>query len=188
MRLDMDDGEADSEWTGGPKELGPPPDQLQLTEQELKEEFTRVLTADNPHAPPNIIRFSFKERAFKQVRWSYTLYLGFYLWILLCKVSTIEQTAFHFSLDSNLLHKESDEAQRQLAKQESVEESSEDSEGEGSEDGERGKGGKDTQTGSDEKRLRNQFNFSERASQTLNNPYRVRWGTRSVASQCTAIL
>ena len=27
--------------------------------------------------------------------------------------------------------------------------------------------------GSSEKRLRNQFNFSERASQTLNNPYRV---------------
>lgn len=63
----MDDGEADSEWTGGPKELVPPPDQLQLTEQELKEEFTRVLTADNPHAPPNIIRFNFKEKTFKQV-------------------------------------------------------------------------------------------------------------------------
>ena len=67
MRMDADDGEADSEWTGGPKELVPPSDQLQLTEQELKEEFTRVLTADNPHAPPNIVRFSFKEKAFKQV-------------------------------------------------------------------------------------------------------------------------
>lgn len=63
---DVEDGELDSEWTG-PKELVPPPDQLQLTEQELKEEFTRVLTADNPHAPPNIIRFSFKEKTFKQV-------------------------------------------------------------------------------------------------------------------------
>ena len=28
-------------------------------------------------------------------------------------------------------------------------------------------------SGKPEKRLRNQFNFSERASQTLNNPYRV---------------
>ncbi len=63
---DVDEGEADSEWTG-PKELVPHPDQLQLTEQELKEELTRVLTADNPHAPPNIIRFSFKEKNFKQV-------------------------------------------------------------------------------------------------------------------------
>ena len=64
---DYDDMDGESEWAGGPKELVPPPDQLQLTEQELKEEFTRVLTADNPHAPPNIIRFNFKERAFKQV-------------------------------------------------------------------------------------------------------------------------
>ena len=35
-------------------------------------------------------------------------------------------------------------------------------------------------SGKPEKRLRNQFNFSERASQTLNNPYRV--GT---CSQCS---
>ena len=52
---------------GAPKDLIPHPDQLQLTEQELKEELTRVLTADNPHAPPNIIRFNFKEKNFKQV-------------------------------------------------------------------------------------------------------------------------
>ena len=34
--------------------------QLELTEVELKEEFTRILTANNPHAPSNIVRFSFK--------------------------------------------------------------------------------------------------------------------------------
>lgn len=28
--------------------------------KELKEEFTRVLTANNPHAPRNIVRYSFK--------------------------------------------------------------------------------------------------------------------------------
>ena len=27
---------------------------------ELKEEFTRILTANNPHAPSNIVRFSHK--------------------------------------------------------------------------------------------------------------------------------
>jgi dynein intermediate chain 1 len=26
----------------------------------LKEEFTRILTANNPHAPQNIVRYSFK--------------------------------------------------------------------------------------------------------------------------------
>ena len=37
-----------------------PDDQLELTDSELKEEFTRILTANNPHAPQNIVRFSFK--------------------------------------------------------------------------------------------------------------------------------
>ena len=44
-----------------------PDDQLQLTEKELKEEITRILTADNPHAPHNIIRFNFKENTFKHL-------------------------------------------------------------------------------------------------------------------------
>ena len=43
-----------------PKQLVRPDDQLQLTEEQLKEEFTRILTANNPHAPSNIVRFSFK--------------------------------------------------------------------------------------------------------------------------------
>ena len=37
-----------------------PDDQLDLTPEELKEEFTRILTANNPHAPNNIVRYSFK--------------------------------------------------------------------------------------------------------------------------------
>lgn len=98
-----------------------------------------------------------------------------------CKqVSAIEQTAFHFSLDSNLLHKESDEAQRQIARQEGGGDSSgeesgaEDGEGEVAEEGgeEEAEQAKKKVAGG-EKRLRNQFNFSERASQTLNNPFRV---------------
>jgi dynein intermediate chain 1 len=83
-------------------------------------------------------------------------------------------------LDSNLLHKESDEAQRQLARQEGAE-SSDESEGEASEEGgEDGTEKGEEQPGPGEKRLRNQFNFSERASQTLNNPYRVRWLCRYI--------
>lgn len=35
--------------------------------QELKEELTRILTANNPHAPQNIVRYSFKDRQYKQV-------------------------------------------------------------------------------------------------------------------------
>jgi hypothetical protein len=37
-----------------------PDDQLRLTDAELNEEHTRILTARNPQAAENIIRFSYK--------------------------------------------------------------------------------------------------------------------------------
>ena len=49
----------------GAVELQKPYDQLELTEAEKKKEHTRILTATNPHAPDNIIRFSFKEAEYK---------------------------------------------------------------------------------------------------------------------------
>ena len=42
-----------------------PDDQLELTEKELREEHTRILTANNPSAPQNIVRYSFKVRPFE---------------------------------------------------------------------------------------------------------------------------
>lgn len=42
-----------------------PPEQLALTEKELETEHTRVLTAKDPVAPKNVVRFSFKERVYK---------------------------------------------------------------------------------------------------------------------------
>jgi hypothetical protein len=53
---------------------------LELTEVELKEEFTRILTANNPHAPNNIVRFSHKDKTFKPL-------------------SSVDQLAIHFSMD-----------------------------------------------------------------------------------------
>ena len=52
-------------------------------------------------------------------------------------------------------------------------ESSGDEEEEGEEE-EKGEEGEAKEKKKGEKQLRNQFNFSERASQTLNNPFRVR--------------
>merc|ERR550519_2312057 len=93
-RKDEDDmtqmGDDMDEWMQ-PKQLIKPDDQLELTEEELKEEFTRILTANNPHAPNNIVRYSFKERCYKQT-------------------SSVDQLAIHFALDGNLLHKDSEEA------------------------------------------------------------------------------
>ncbi|XP_022094744.1 dynein intermediate chain 2, ciliary-like isoform X1 [Acanthaster planci] len=164
------------------KSLIKPDDQLDLTDTELKEEFTRILTANNPHAPQNIVRYNFKERVYKQT-------------------SHVDQLAIHFSLDGNMIHKDSDEARRQKAKYGAAEkylfskrmksgavsdqaiseagEEKKDEEGEEKAEGDEGAEKRDEEStpappkGSD-KKLTNQFNFSERASQTYNNPYRER--------------
>ncbi|XP_076850989.1 dynein, axonemal, intermediate chain 1, paralog 2 isoform X1 [Brachyhypopomus gauderio] len=176
-RKDDDDGtdvgDGGDEWTQG-KTLVKPQDQLDISEAELKEEFTRILTANNPHAPQNIVRYSFKERSYKQI-------------------SSVDQLAVHFVLQGNLLHRDSDEARRQRAKhgipEEKVAEVSlaesedeADTPAAGAEDpGEAEEGGGEerpdsveTNLGKEERKLTNQFNFSERASQTLKNPLKER--------------
>ncbi|XP_064607782.1 dynein intermediate chain 2, ciliary-like isoform X2 [Liolophura sinensis] len=180
---EMGDGTDADEWMQA-KTLVKPDDQLDLTEAELKEEFTRILTANNPHAPQNIVRYSFKERQFKQT-------------------SSVDQLAIHFALDGNLLHKDSDEARRQMSKaspaeaasEPAVSEMGEDKSGaataEGGAPAAEGEAAEKEAEGKEEARddsatpapaagsggdgkLTNQFNFSERASQTYNNPYRER--------------
>lgn len=164
-----DNPDAD-DWTQA-KTLVKPEDQLELTETELKEEFTRILTANNPHAPQNIVRYSFKERQYKQT-------------------SSVDQLAIHFALDGNMLHKDSDEARRQRQRKgltsTPVIEAGEKPEvaAEGEEPSEKVEAGEADPEGSGTnlpakgpsggKKLTNQFNFSERASQTYNNPYRER--------------
>ena len=161
-------GEEDDEWMQ-PKILMKPDDQLDLSAEELKEEFTRILTANNPHAPNNIVRYSFKECCYK-------MKMG------------VDQLAIHFSMDGNMLHKESDEGKRQLTRlglgdgpseqnlseMEIPGEEELEIEQEG-EDGEKD-APKEVAVSSKplEAALRNQFNYSERASQTFNNPYRER--------------
>ncbi|XP_060617128.2 dynein axonemal intermediate chain 1 [Anolis sagrei] len=184
-------GEGADEWTQA-RTLLKPPDQLELTDAELKEEITRILTANNPHAPQNIVRYSFKERSYKQT-------------------TVVEQVAVHFSLCGNLVFRDSDEGRRQSVRQslgaaiapvasvvldlEALDaELKEDEEGEGEGEGETGEAaeGEEGEKGDQqaaapeeeeehirprpvgERKLTNQFNFSERASQTYNNPVRDR--------------
>ncbi|KAL0978206.1 hypothetical protein UPYG_G00167470 [Umbra pygmaea] len=162
-------GEGD-EWMDG-KTLIKPPNQLDLTEAELKEEFTRILTAKNPHAPENIVRYSFKERSYKAI-------------------SSVDQLAVHLVLEGNLLHRDSDEARRQRAKQglqdttviaETGDEQPQTPAAGGGDAADMEEGGGEERADSvvfkadkKEQKLTNQFNFSERASQTLNNPLRER--------------
>ncbi|CAF4056935.1 unnamed protein product, partial [Rotaria magnacalcarata] len=140
-----------------------PDDQLKLTDAELNEEHTRILTARNPNAAENIVRFSYKERTFKPI-------------------PQVDQLAVHFQLDGNLIHKDSEEGKRQLirnAEEHAAEEAEapaavvQETAKEGDDDDE-DKLKKPATTGGKGKKLTNQFNFSERASQTYNNPCRDR--------------
>nr|XP_054376988.1 dynein axonemal intermediate chain 1 isoform X7 [Pongo abelii] len=174
-------GEGTDEWAQS-KVTVRPPDQLELTDAELKEEFTRILTANNPHAPQNIVRYSFKEGTYKPI--------GF-----------VNQLAVHYTQVGNLIPKDSDEGRRQHYRNELVAGSQESakviSETENLEEDEEPKE-LETEPGSQtdvpaagaaekvteeelmtpkqpkERKLTNQFNFSERASQTYNNPVRDR--------------
>ncbi|XP_036839755.1 dynein intermediate chain 1, axonemal isoform X2 [Oncorhynchus mykiss] len=49
------------EMNGCKERLIKPPDQLNLTEAELKEEFIMILTENNPQDPQNIVCYSFKD-------------------------------------------------------------------------------------------------------------------------------
>ncbi|XP_069476179.1 dynein axonemal intermediate chain 1 [Ambystoma mexicanum] len=167
----QDYGGGEDEWAPG-RGLLKPPDQLELSEAELKQEVTRILTAHNPHAPHNIVRYSFRERAYRPL-------------------STVDQLAVHFSLEGSLLHRDSDEARRQQAlfgegpEEVSSEEAIEPEEGHEDKAGEVAPPAQTTEEGEEAppptttkkgppKKLTNQFNYSERASQTLNDPLRDR--------------
>jgi len=177
-----DDGGDGEEWLQA-KDPVKPPDQLDLTEEELKQEFTRILRADNPNAPDNIVRFNHKEQEYKAL-------------------ATVEQCEIHFAMDGNLVHQDSDEARRHRArrnirskrKPETVDsgtgpdaegggeaeaeeaadaDEAETAEGEADADGEAdGEAAAEPEAEPEEeeeeaeepKVLRNQFNFSERAS------------------------
>jgi dynein intermediate chain 1 len=125
---------------------------LVLTEKELDEEITRILNANNPHAAQNYSRYNHKEQIFKTV-------------------ANMEHHTMHFEFDGYLIYK-GDEAVAALP--------------EGKMDMEQIRGSvvalptgyvpAEEGAGDDlkpKKPHRNQFNFSERAAQTANNPYRV---------------
>ncbi|KAJ3237051.1 cytoplasmic dynein with WD40 domain [Chytriomyces hyalinus] len=127
-----------------PKVLLKPPGQLQLTDSEMEEEFTRILNANNPHAPQNIARYNNKERIFKTS-------------------PNVDHFVVHFEFDGYLIYK----GEEPISDANDPTKVTSTSTGTGTEE-----------LADEDKKpkgpLRNQFNFSERASQTINNPYRER--------------
>uniref|UniRef100_A0A3Q2X687 Dynein axonemal intermediate chain 1 n=1 Tax=Haplochromis burtoni TaxID=8153 RepID=A0A3Q2X687_HAPBU len=150
------------EWSQG-KALVRPPDQMELTEAELKEDITRILTANNPHAPQNIVRYSVKERSYKPI-------------------NVVDQMAVHCVLEGSLVHQDSEEARKlrfdlrykclfvgfpqvnPIVDGGDVEETGDEDRPDSAV----------SRINKKEPKVTNQFNFSNRASQTLNNPMRDR--------------
>lgn len=69
-------------------------DQEQLTAEEKEEQVIKTLNSNNPQAPHNLTKFSYKDRMFKTD-------------------DMVEQMVFHFQFDGDIILKESDEAHDQ---------------------------------------------------------------------------
>ncbi|XP_051933225.1 dynein axonemal intermediate chain 1-like [Hippocampus zosterae] len=142
-----------------PGKLIKPADQLELTEAELKEEITRTLTAQNPHAPHNIANYKFHEGAY----------------IL---TTAVNHMAVHLVLEGCLEYQDFDDSQSVTPTEELTEDATRE-EGEESDEELSIDGGEEEEPTEDdipnpEPKCTNQFNFIERASQTINNPLQGR--------------
>ena len=124
-----------------------PPNQLELTEEELNQEILTVLKSTNPQAPKSIVRYDFHEQCFKPE-------------------AMVDQFVIHCRTDGWLLHKDSEEGKQQLEAKKKDEAAIEDFKAAISKASEA-----DEQ---EAKQYRNQFNFTERAAQTYNHGTRDR--------------
>ena len=78
------------------KRIVRPDNQLQLSDHQLEEEFTRVLTANDPNVPNNITKYNYKDKAYKQD-----------------PEGPMDHLVFHFQMDGCSLHKDGEDAQQQ---------------------------------------------------------------------------
>ena len=133
-----------------------PENQLKLNEKELTEDVNRVLTGDDPNKPKNVCKFSFKDKCYKPD-----------------PPGQGDNMAIHFSLEGSSMHIDSDECKKYLQREETDE-----SDVKVTADSQTTTTSSGTSTSSTAistvERTKNQFNFSERASQTFNNPLKSR--------------
>ncbi|KAL7748484.1 hypothetical protein RI367_006179 [Sorochytrium milnesiophthora] len=164
-----------------PKTLMKPPGQLQLADRDLDEELTRILNANNPHAPQNIARYNNKERTYKASPYT-------------------EHMVVHFDFEGYLQYKGAPESSTSAAAAAAaaVAAAAAATQAPGGEDGAsapaEGESSAHASVGTDPEPApvaappvldekakaakavaRNQFNFSERATQSVNNPQRHRF-------------
>lgn len=132
-----------------------PENQLDLRDEQLNEEFTRVLTATDSNIASNTVKYNYKEKSYKQD-----------------PEGPMDHLAFHFQMNGSSLFKESEEANQQIMFEDELKMNADqlkrELQQEAQDIGEEGidlsliKSGK------------SQFNYSERAAQTFNNSMRSR--------------
>jgi len=138
-----------------------PVDQLELTEDEKEVDVERCLSAANPNAPLNKAQFSYKERVFKVT-------------------DVIQHTIFHFKYDGWLLEKKTEEGKSQIELEKARAQEAEEKEQAAFERKLIAKDAGEALPDVEETdfkldmRIRNQFDFAERASQTFNLTLRER--------------
>jgi dynein intermediate chain 1 len=128
-----------------------PLDQLKLSAKELDEDFPRVLTASNPCHPHNLVSFNYATKAYTPV-----------------PTLPEDDVFFHVKQMAKTLHKDGEECKAQVAAQTSFKESvkaKRDARAQAAL--EEGKELTQAELEEDDTQ-RNQFNFTERATQTYN--------------------
>jgi len=141
-----------------------PDNQLNLTDAQLKEEITRVLTGDDPNVPRSISKFNYKDRCFKPD-----------------PPGQSDHMAVHFASTGCLLHKDSKgyEAQKKREEKCCERKKSSNTEEAGPENGEGGKvnydhqGGEAAQLDSREP-VKSKFNYATRGAQMFNQSLQSR--------------
>ncbi|TMW68544.1 hypothetical protein Poli38472_006012 [Pythium oligandrum] len=142
------------------KKIVIPDNQLKLSEAELREEFSRVLTANDPNVPNNITKYNYKERTYKVDPPGPGDHLYVHLWA-----------------DGSMIHKESEDAKTQAAfdqKRAEEEREARDLAIKQAKEEAESKGEKIDEASFQFESGKNQFNYSERAAQTYTNPLRHR--------------
>eukprot|EP00804_Cyclotella_cryptica_P017007 CCRYP_003267-RA/>CCRYP_003267-RA protein AED:0.31 eAED:0.31 QI:634/1/1/1/0.33/0/4/1214/565 len=142
-----------------------PASQLELSAQELGEVVTRVLTGDDPDVPKNVCKFSFKDKCYKPD-----------------PPGQGDNMATHFSIQGSSMHVDSEECKKYREREGAFGEQMP----KATNPDANGKVASETQTTTTSSatstagktmktdHIKNQFNYSDRASQTFNNPLKSR--------------
>ena len=126
-----------------------PHDQLDLSEEKLNEDITRVLTANDPNLANNTVKYNYKEKTYKQD-----------------PEGPMDNLTFHFQMNGNRLFKESEEAVQQLNFEDELKYNTERLRKELVQEAQ--DIGEDDMDVNLIKSGKSQFNYSERAAQTVN--------------------